>query len=142
MALGFFKDIRPEDVFTPRSPVVNKSMYIDRPEYERELRLAMRSGYHVIIYGDSGCGKSWLYKKVFEDDGVSFVTLDLNNVREADDIDLLILEIIEQDQDWVEESRTETIEKGAMPYDIGVKKLDHAFCAVRSSLLLNSFVLC
>lgn len=68
--LPLSKAIRPEEVFTPRSAEVNPAMYVDRPEYQQELRRAIRSGYSVIIYGESGCGKSWLYKKVFEDESI------------------------------------------------------------------------
>ena len=121
--MAIFRDVRPEQVFTPRSPTVNKKMYVDRPEYERELKLAMRSGYHLIIYGDSGCGKSWLYKKVFEDELVVFATVDLNSCNEIDDIDLLLLEILEDPDEWIEERRTTEVEKGAMPYDIGRKSI-------------------
>ncbi|SHH37986.1 AAA domain-containing protein [Cognatiyoonia sediminum] len=120
--MEFFRDVRPEDVFTPRSATVNKSMYVDRPEYERELKYALRSGYHLIVYGDSGCGKSWLYKKTFDNEGVDYATLDLNNCKTPDDVELLILEVIEQDQEWVEHERSELTEKGVMPYDVGRKK--------------------
>jgi AAA domain-containing protein len=61
-------------VFTPRGSFVNRGMYIDRPELERELARALAGALHAIIYGESGNGKSWLYKKVIADlDWCTFV---------------------------------------------------------------------
>lgn len=99
----------PEDVFTPRSSEVNPVMYINRPELEASLLRAMRTGYHVVIYGDSGCGKSWLYKKVFSDNRVYWSTLDFSASENADDVDLQILELVASFQEWQEEeTQTET----------------------------------
>lgn len=66
-----------ENVFTPRSANVNSEMYICRPFLENELREKMRNTQHIIIYGESGCGKSWLYKKVLKDQGVYYKTVNL-----------------------------------------------------------------
>lgn len=55
------------DVFSPRAAVVNKAIYIERPELEKELTRALNGALHAIIYGESGSGKSWLYKKVLDD---------------------------------------------------------------------------
>lgn len=59
----FFSKLKPEEVFTPRSPEVNSEMYIARPDLEKALKNALRSSLHVIIHGESGTGKSWLYKQ-------------------------------------------------------------------------------
>jgi hypothetical protein len=55
------------EVFTPRKTDVNRDVYVERPELEKELRRALLGSLHTIIYGESGCGKSWLYKKVLSD---------------------------------------------------------------------------
>jgi MoxR-like ATPase len=57
-------DLKPEDVFTPRAATVNQSMYIDRPQLERSIETSLRVKFHLIIHGESGTGKTWLYKKV------------------------------------------------------------------------------
>lgn len=64
-------------VFTPRLDVVNNEMYIKRQELELELYRKMNGSKHVIIYGDSGSGKSWLYKKVFKDSKIKFNIINL-----------------------------------------------------------------
>lgn len=58
---------RPEDVFTPRAAAVNPKTYISRPDLERALTMALRVPKHVVIHGESGTGKTWLYKKVLGD---------------------------------------------------------------------------
>jgi predicted GTPase len=63
---------RPEEVFTPRSSDVNRRSYVPRPELEEELTEGLTESQHLIIFGESGNGKSWLYKKVFETERVSY----------------------------------------------------------------------
>lgn len=136
MLKDIFNSKRPEDVFTPRSASVNKSMYVDRPEYERELNRALRSGYHIIIFGDSGCGKSWLYKKVFDEERVKYITIDLANAQNSDEIDLIFLDVVTQNLDWLINAKSKDSVVSAMPQDIGTqqnlrkKKKPHLFNCV------------
>lgn len=46
---------------------MNREIYADRPELEKELRRALDGSLHAIVFGESGSGKSWLYKKVLGD---------------------------------------------------------------------------
>jgi hypothetical protein len=64
--MGLFgsKSKTPEQVFTPRSAEVNEVMYISRPDLEEKLLQALQGRLHILIHGESGCGKSWLYKRV------------------------------------------------------------------------------
>ncbi len=55
-----------EEVFTPRQAQVNPNMYVERPQLEMELIRALKGSLHVIVHGESGGGKSWLYKRVLE----------------------------------------------------------------------------
>jgi Cdc6-like AAA superfamily ATPase len=57
----------PQDVFTPRAAQINESMYVPRPDLEKALSSALRGALNIIIHGESGTGKSWLYKRVFKD---------------------------------------------------------------------------
>jgi hypothetical protein len=57
------------DVFTPRRAKVNPAMYIERPHHERELKRAIAGSLHVVLTGESGSGKSWLYKHLAETEG-------------------------------------------------------------------------
>lgn len=66
-------------VFTPRASEVNSSMYIDRPDLERLLTQALQRNTHVLIHGESGSGKSWLYKKVLDENRIPYVVANSGN---------------------------------------------------------------
>ena len=57
------------EVFTPRRADVNHAMYIARPRHERDLKRAIEGSLHAILSGESGSGKSWLYKHVAQSEG-------------------------------------------------------------------------
>lgn len=67
------------EVFTPRRSEVNVNMYVHRHRLELELSRAFKRNSHTLIFGESGNGKSWLYKKVLEDDGITYVTVNCAN---------------------------------------------------------------
>lgn len=71
--------LKPQDVFTPRSANVNDSMYVPRPELEAALDRALNGQKNIIIYGQSGNGKSWLYKNLFKQQNVDYITINLAN---------------------------------------------------------------
>lgn len=51
-------------VFTPRRHDVNETMYVGRPTLEKSLLRAVEGSQHVLLCGESGNGKSWLYRRV------------------------------------------------------------------------------
>jgi len=69
----------PEDIFTPRSDTVNDLIYIKRPKLENALLKAIKGSKHVLIHGESGTGKSWLYKRVFKENNIAFMIANLAN---------------------------------------------------------------
>lgn len=73
----FSPGLKPDDVFTPRSANVNPQLYIPRPELEEELVEGLSESQHLIIFGESGNGKSWLYKKVFKEQKVFYEVVNL-----------------------------------------------------------------
>lgn len=74
-----FQKLKPEQVFTPRAAEVNSDMYIARPSLEGALQNALRGNLHIVIHGESGTGKSWLYKQNFSRTGVGFTVANLAN---------------------------------------------------------------
>jgi hypothetical protein len=72
---------KPADVFTPRGALPNPEMYIPRPELEADLKQALTINTNVIIRGDSGCGKSWLYKKVLDELEAAYAIINLAQAR-------------------------------------------------------------
>ncbi|WP_176502729.1 AAA family ATPase [Cobetia sp. 5-11-6-3] len=68
------------EVFTPRNSSVNTSMYIDRGTHERALYRSVTGTMHSFLFGESGSGKTWLYKKVFADHNVVYLSVNAANV--------------------------------------------------------------
>ena len=58
---------------------VNASMYVHRPTLEKALQRAVRRNSHTLLFGESGNGKSWLYKNVLEEMNVPFVVANCAN---------------------------------------------------------------
>lgn len=52
------------EVFEPRRPNINEKIYVPRPDLETALERAIRGSQYPWLFGESGSGKSWLYKKV------------------------------------------------------------------------------
>lgn len=67
------------DVFTPRRADVNHAMYVARPVHEKELRRAIDGSQHLLLYGESGNGKSWLYKNLLEREDIAYVAANCGN---------------------------------------------------------------
>lgn len=77
------KKHKPEEVFTPKGKSVNDDMYIERTELELAFRKAIRKQKHIIIYGESGSGKTWLYKKIFSDEKTYYAVLNSATINGA-----------------------------------------------------------
>lgn len=69
--------IAPDKVFTPRAPQVNDRMYVQRTKLERRLVDAFNANKYIVIHGESGNGKTWLYKKVFAENNIHVDVLNL-----------------------------------------------------------------
>lgn len=64
--------VRPAQVFTPRNSDVNHDMYIHRARHEKSLLRWLEGSMHGFIFGESGNGKTWLYKNVFREQRVNY----------------------------------------------------------------------
>jgi len=76
----------PENIFTPRADIVDDEMYIKRLELETSLKKAIRKPKHIVLYGESGCGKTWLYQKVFEENNIFYKVLNSATINQCDSI--------------------------------------------------------
>ena len=92
---------KPEDVFTPRGDLKHADMYVHRSDLEGALRRSMRTPKHVVIHGESGCGKSWMYKRVFSEDDVFYQVINLGRAPAAGSI-LAVIEAALARHGWVE----------------------------------------
>lgn len=67
------------EVFTPRNDNVNKEMYVNRPELEIDLSRSIKGSMNTLISGESGNGKSWLYKTVLTSEKINFAITNCAN---------------------------------------------------------------
>lgn len=84
------------EVFTPRKSNVNEEMYIDRGDAERNLAKSIERSLHVFLSGESGLGKSWLYKKLFKDLSVGSISINCSRVSgDCTFLDLIELKLFQ-----------------------------------------------
>ena len=112
------KPLKPEDVFTPRAANVNTEMYVTRPDLEHDLREALRGDKHIIVHGESGCGKSWLQQKVLVDERALVLTANLSNAVRLKSIAAELQRHIDASGGAVNSGYRET--KSAMPQGVGL----------------------
>jgi len=100
----------PEDIFTPRKDIVDEDMYISRKELETSLIKAIRKPKHLILYGESGCGKTWLYQTVFDNNDIYYKVLNSATINQcesiSDAIELLISRIKSVEETGYDEKKT------------------------------------
>lgn len=121
--MSILKKMQPEDVFTPRAPVVNPKIYVDRSGLEARLFELISATKHVIVHGESGNGKSWLYKKVFSDNKIPYITVNLANaIRHGSISKAMKFKIDEAAGDQTELAQiVVNFEGGLMPSGVGIK---------------------
>ncbi|MBO9475063.1 AAA family ATPase [Shimia sp. R10_1] len=95
----------PGQVFTPRSSDVNADMYVARVSLEKKLNRAINGSQHVLICGDSGNGKTWLYKEYFTKHNVAYRTVDLS-IAITEGLDQALLKSLPFEQ-WEEVKKIE-----------------------------------
>lgn len=128
------KAIRPEDVFTPRASDVNPHSYISRPDLEDELRICLRMPKHIVIHGESGTGKSWLYKKVLTELGYHFEVANMGLCASAGSISEVLARTIAGEFEAEKKSIHEV--NGGVPGILGGKLTTEA----RSTLSFDPFL--
>jgi DNA helicase HerA-like ATPase len=84
----------PSEVFTPRAGKVNSQMYVQRAELELQLNNALGESKHIIIHGESGSGKTWLYKSVLASKNSVFAVADLANANRFGSIGAELKELV------------------------------------------------
>ncbi len=117
-------NIRPKitEVFTPRSASVNPRMYIDRPAHQKDLKRAVEGSLHAILCGESGGGKSWLYRHVAQLEGWKTFFANAGNAARYKTLTGTIANAIHEDGDMKCTGYTQTL-GGVMFFWAGGKNL-------------------
>jgi hypothetical protein len=88
---------KPEQVFTPRG-VLNPKMYTQRGALEHDFEEKLRrKGHHIVLYGESGCGKTWLYNNFFGQNGVAYKVVNLADASRNGKISSELLRVVSGD---------------------------------------------
>ncbi|KHT50065.1 AAA family ATPase [Vibrio sinaloensis] len=116
--------ILPNQVFTPRKSEVNADMYVDRSQLEEELIDALYGTNHILIHGESGTGKSWLYKHTFSDQNVPFMIANLSNASRLGGLEHELSNLIHQNSN-VRKTGYEEEKSAGLNAGIGSGKLLH-----------------
>lgn len=66
------------EVFTPKKEF-NASMYVERPELERQLARSLKKNIHTFLFGESGNGKSWLFQRVLKQEEIPYIVANCGN---------------------------------------------------------------
>lgn len=128
------------EVFTPRRAKVNPAMYIERPHHERDLRRAVGGSLHAILTGESGSGKSWLYKHVAETDGWQMFHANASNAARHKSLSAIIeLAVREHDERRVTEFSQELGGEAKIFGLGGSGKAGRKYEVKRRELLLEAF---
>lgn len=134
------KRMKANAVFTPRLPEINPLMYVKRPRLESSLKRALDDNIHILLFGDSGSGKSWLYKKVLAEEKIPYVVANCSNAARLSSVTEEIVSVLVEAGTATKTSYTETksaelsavVLKGELKHagDYDVKQKDpllHAF---------------
>lgn len=106
------KRMRANEVFTPRSAKINPLMYVDRPLLQKSLKRAVDDNMHILLFGESGNGKSWLYKKVLEDEEIPYLVANCSNAARLSSVTDEIVSVCVEAGTATKTAYTETISAG------------------------------
>jgi hypothetical protein len=115
-------------------------MYIERPQHERDLKRAIAGSLHPILCGESGSGKSWLYKHVAGEEAWKTYYANAANAARYDSLTSIIeLAVREDDErEVVEFSQELGAEAKAFGFG-GSGKAARKYKIKRRELLLQAF---
>lgn len=116
--------VLPEAVFTPRAHQINPEMYVGRRSLESRLLRAISSPKNTILRGESGSGKTWLYKKVFSDAAIDFAVINLAAAVNGGSIKQAIEDRLGQLGKHVVTKDETTLTASVRPMGIGVDRID------------------
>lgn len=84
-------NVRPEEVFTPRSHDLNQRTYAERVTLETRLRRSLNGHKYIILCGESGNGKTWLYKNVFQKANLNYYIVNLAKMHNEGSLNNVLL---------------------------------------------------
>ncbi len=118
-------------------------MYVDRSELEDRLVDLCKGTKHILIHGESGNGKSWLYKKVFERKKIVYSMVNLANAGRFGSISAALKDKINRSSG--DENALEKIvvnkDVGFAPGGVGAKYTDQKIFSIAEKDPLEAFMI-
>ena len=128
------------DVFTPRRASVNHAMYIERPQAERDLTRAMAGSLHPVLCGESGSGKSWLYKHVAQTANWKTYYANAANAARYKSVSTVIDLAVREDEEREVVEFAQEFGAEAKPFGLGGSgKASRKYSVKRREMLLRTF---
>jgi hypothetical protein len=127
---GFTFRVAPNTVFTPGELYEkNKEAYIPRtgqdlpgePTIETRFRRELAGGRPIVVCGEQGLGKTWLFAKVLGDLDVPYVEINCGRLENEDSLDEALHRVREGYRNGAERVETAVTEKAA-PIGFGFDK--------------------
>lgn len=72
----FKSNLKPNEVFNPRGKY-NPQIYVPRPSYEDKFKYGLNCEMCILIHGLSGTGKTWLTRRVLEENNIYYKIVNL-----------------------------------------------------------------
>ncbi len=115
-------------------------MYIDRPMHQKELKRAVEGSMHAVLSGESGGGKSWLYRYVSGSEGWKTFYANAGNAARYNSITATIQAAISGDGDKELTEYTQTLggEVGALGFG-GAIEATRTYAVRPKEVLLDAF---
>lgn len=104
----FKSNVSPNQVFNPRGEY-NSEMYVKRPEYEIDFESALESDLCILVHGQSGTGKTWLTRRMLEQEDIYYKIVNLATASIENSIYSCFRSIMAREHWEIRVSRTETI---------------------------------
>ncbi len=99
----------------------NEDMYVQREDLEAALTHALKSDKHIIVHGESGSGKSWLYKRVLTEINAEYLIADMANASRFGSITAAFQDLLDRRERAEKTSYSEEKAAGA---NVGIIKAD------------------
>jgi hypothetical protein len=96
-------------------------MYVRRPDLELALRRALAGTKNIIISGESGNGKTWLYKSFFSSNNIHYVTINLSNASLKGGLQEAFQDKIDRPGEETNTQKVRSSDFKAQPSGIGVQ---------------------
>ncbi len=100
------------EVFTPRNSKVNPEMYVDRPKLEKLLLRSINGSMHSFLFGESGSGKTWMYKNLFNKEKINYTIANCANMARRLSVEKVIFDACVNPGTSIKVSYSETKKAG------------------------------